>query len=68
MDRSKCSVGVYGTIGKPFYQCAQCGAPIVVDAWSELVNELQVRNVWSCDACGYRFESAANFPKVNKAA
>jgi DNA-directed RNA polymerase subunit RPC12/RpoP len=56
--------GVYGTTGRPFYQCAQCGAPIIADAWSELVDERQVRNVWSCDTCGYQSET----PKVDQAA
>jgi ribosomal protein L37AE/L43A len=68
MDSLQRLVGVYGTTGRPFYQCAQCGASIIADAWSEFVNERQVRNVWSCEACGYQFETAAYFPKVNKAA
>ena len=61
-------LGVYGTTGRPFYQCAQCGAPIIADKWSEYMSERQVRNVWSCDACGYQFETAACFPKVDQAA
>ena len=59
---------VYGTTGRPFCQCAQCGALIIADSWSEYVSELQVRNVWSCEACGYQFETAAYFPKVDQAA
>ena len=66
MDRLNRLVGVYGTTGRPFYQCAQCDAPIIADP--ERVNERQVGNVWSCDACRSRSESAANPPKVNKAA
>ena len=61
-------LSVYGTIGRPFYQCPQCGAPILADPWSEYVSERQVRNVWSCEACGYQFETAAYFPKVDHAA
>jgi ribosomal protein L37AE/L43A len=63
--KSLSRLGVYGTTGRPFYQCAQCGAPIIADTWSEYVSERQVRNVWSCDACGYQFETAAYFPKVD---
>jgi ribosomal protein L37AE/L43A len=61
-------LGVYGTIGRLFYQCAKCGAPVIAETWSECVGERQVRNVWSCDACGYQFETAAYFPKINQAA
>jgi ribosomal protein L37AE/L43A len=61
-------LGVYGTTGRLFYQCAKCGAPVIAETWSECVGERQVRNVWSCDACGYQFETAAYFPKVNQAA
>jgi DNA-directed RNA polymerase subunit RPC12/RpoP len=68
MDRLNRLVGVYGTTGRPFYRCAQCDAPIIANAGSELANERQVGNVWSCDACRSRSESAANPPKVNKAA
>jgi ribosomal protein L37AE/L43A len=68
MESFRRLVGVYGTTGRPFYQCAQCGAAIIADAWSEDVNERQVRNVWSCDTCGYQFETAAHFPKIDQAA
>ena len=37
-------------------RCAQCGAHIVAPEWSEHLSETRVRNVWSCEACGYRFE------------
>jgi len=37
-------------------QCAQCGADLVVAAWSEHVMDRCVRNVWSCDAFRYQFE------------
>jgi hypothetical protein len=35
---------------------------------SAAVSERQVKNVWSCDACGHQFETAAYFPKVDQAA
>ena len=38
--------------------CAQCGDALVAPDWSEHVNERCVRHLWSCEACGYRFETA----------
>ena len=61
-------LGVYGTTGRPFYQCAQCGAPIIAEIWSERGDERQGRNLWSCDACGYHFETVASFPKEKRVA
>jgi ribosomal protein L37AE/L43A len=61
-------LGVYGTTGTPFYQCAQCGAPIVAEICPESVSERQMRNLWSCDACGYHFEAVSCFPKAKQAA
>jgi ribosomal protein L37AE/L43A len=49
----------------PVIQCAQCGGAIVAPEWSEWL-ERCVRNVWSCEACGYQFEHTVYFsaPKV----
>jgi DNA-directed RNA polymerase subunit M/transcription elongation factor TFIIS len=41
--------------------CAQCGALIIAAQWSEHVNERRIRNVWSCDECGYEFETEVYF-------
>lgn len=41
--------------------CAQCGAPIIVALWAEYVSEHRVRNLWSCDTCGYQFETEVYF-------
>ena len=30
--------------------------------WSEHVNERRVRHAWSCDSCGYAFETTVIFP------
>lgn len=38
--------------------CAQCGEALLAPEWSEYVNERCVRHVWSCDACGYEFETS----------
>ena len=55
-------LSVYGTTGRTyFYQCPQCGAPILADPWSEYVSERQVRNVSSCEACGYQIRELHTF-------
>jgi hypothetical protein len=50
----------------PAVQYAQCGGTIVAPEWSEHRSEYCVRDVWSCEACGYRFERTVNFsaPKI----
>ena len=42
--------------------CAQCGEVLFMPEWSEHVNEHRVRHLWSCDSCGYRFETVVAFP------
>jgi C4-type Zn-finger protein len=37
-------------------ECAQCGVDIIAPEWSEHFTDHCVRNVWSCEACGYWFE------------
>jgi ribosomal protein L37AE/L43A len=37
-------------------ECAQCGAEMIAPKWSEHLSDHCVRNVWSCEACGYQFE------------
>jgi C4-type Zn-finger protein len=37
-------------------QCAQCGADIIAAEWSEHLTDYCIRNVWSCEACGYQLE------------
>jgi hypothetical protein len=39
-------------------ECAQCGDAIMAPEWSEHVSERCVRHFWSCDACGYEFETS----------
>jgi hypothetical protein len=50
----------------PVIECAGCGGAIVAPEWSEHRSERCVRNVWSCEACGYRFEYIVYFsaPKI----
>jgi hypothetical protein len=41
--------------------CAQCGADIIAPEWSEYQSTGCVRNVWTCEACGYGFEDSVYF-------
>jgi ribosomal protein L37AE/L43A len=51
----------------PFYLCAQCGAALGAPIWAEHLNDRHVRNLWSCEACGYQFETSAYFAARNDA-
>ena len=42
--------------------CPNCSSYVIAAIWSERVNEHCIRNVWSCDACGYEYETSAYFP------
>jgi rubredoxin len=48
--------------------CPQCSAWLLAPDWSELLSERCVRHTWSCEACGYEFETAVFFPAVAQAA
>jgi hypothetical protein len=41
--------------------CPQCQAWLLAPDWSEYLNERCVRHTWSCEACGYEFETAVFF-------
>jgi ribosomal protein L37AE/L43A len=47
--------------GKPLHLCPNCAAYIVAATWSERVSERCVRNVWSCESCGFEFETSTYF-------
>jgi transcription elongation factor Elf1 len=42
--------------------CPQCSESLLAPDWSEYVSERCVRHTWSCQACGYQFETAVVFP------
>ena len=42
--------------------CPQCDPHLLAPDWSEHVNERRVRHAWSCDSCGYEFETTVVFP------
>jgi hypothetical protein len=46
-----------------FLPCAQCGEVLLAPDWSEYVNERCVRHVWSCDSCGYEFETTVHLAR-----
>jgi ribosomal protein L37AE/L43A len=58
--------GLNGTSGKPLHLCPNlcpnCGADVIAATWSERLSVRCIRNVWSCDACGYEFETSAYLP------
>jgi hypothetical protein len=41
--------------------CPQCGDWLLAPNWSEHLSERCVRHTWSCDACGYEFETSVYF-------
>jgi ribosomal protein S27AE len=48
--------------------CAQCGEVMFMPEWSEHMSENRVRHLWTCDACGYRFETVVAFAETATAA
>jgi rubredoxin len=42
-------------------QCPQCGEWLTAPDWSAYLNERRVRHTWSCQACGYAFETDVFF-------
>ena len=48
--------------------CPQCNASLLAPNWSEHLSERCVRHTWSCEACGYDFDTAVFFPAFEKAA
>jgi hypothetical protein len=41
--------------------CPQCREWLLAPDWSEYLDDRCVRHTWSCDACGYQFETAVYF-------
>jgi len=38
-------------------ECRQCGYRIDMPEWSENLDGERVRHLWTCEACGYSFET-----------
>ena len=47
---------------RPIVPCAQCGDTLFAPEWSEYLDECRIRHLWSCDACGYQFETLVSYP------
>jgi ribosomal protein L37AE/L43A len=48
---------------RPVVPCAQCGDTLFAPEWSEYLDERHVRHLWSCDHCGYEFETEVSYPR-----
>src|ERR1700752_5151788 len=46
----------------PFNLCAQCGAALIAPTSAEHLDDRHVRNLWTCEACGYQFKTSMYFP------
>lgn len=44
--------------------CPQCSEWLLAPDWSEHLSARCVRHTWSCEACGYQFETAVFFPEA----
>jgi hypothetical protein len=47
---------------RPMIDCAQCGDRLFAPDWSEYLDGRRVRHLWSCETCGYSFETIVCFP------
>jgi uncharacterized protein with PIN domain len=45
-------------------RCPQCDEWLLAPDWSEYLNERRVRHTWSCEACGYAFETDVFFAEA----
>lgn len=46
----------------PAVPCAQCGVTIPAPEWSEPFDPCRVRHLWTCNFCGYEFETTVFYP------
>ena len=59
MENLRRALDVDNASGKPLHLCPNCAAYIIAATWSERVSERCVRNLWSCEFCGFEFETSA---------
>jgi uncharacterized protein with PIN domain len=48
-------------------RCPQCNDWLLAPDWSEYLNQRCVRHTWSCEACGYAFETSVFFAEAEAA-
>ena len=53
---------------RPIVPCAQCGEALLAPEWSEYFDDRRIRHFWSCDGCGYQFETMVCYPAPGAAA
>jgi len=53
---------------RPFMPCAQCGDALFAPEWSEYLDDRHIRHLWSCDDCGYEFETLVRYPELRPVA
>jgi ribosomal protein L37AE/L43A len=41
-----------------FRECMQCAADMIAPISSEHLSDHCIRNMWSCEDCGYQFEDS----------
>ncbi len=46
-------------------ECAQCGELLHLPEWSEYVDQNRARHLWTCEACGYAFETTVRFAAMD---
>ena len=46
--------------GTPLRFCINCSDTLIAATSSKYVSGQSIRNSWSCDACGFEFETAAS--------
>jgi predicted RNA-binding Zn-ribbon protein involved in translation (DUF1610 family) len=66
MNDAPNSLGVARASGKPLHLCPNCSAYEMAITRSERLNDRCVRNAWSCDVCGFGFETSADFPDATR--
>ena len=53
-------------LSRPIVPCAQCGETLFAAEWSEYLDDCNIRHLWSCDDCGYRFETLVRYPQLKR--
>ena len=48
-------------------RCPQCNEWLLAPDWSEYLSQRCVRHTWSCEACGYAFETSVFFAEAEAA-
>jgi ribosomal protein L37AE/L43A len=36
---------------------------LLAPEWSEYLDDRHIRHLWSCDTCGYEFETTVRYPE-----